>query len=410
MAAGRETPLPCLVRRLLPLLVLIASGPPARALAPAAPRLVVVPPTPAARELAQALGERGCTLEERPAVAAPLAPEALARALDVDAVVELDLDETPERIARLRVHRRDGSLATEASIPLSGTLPNRDESGALASMTLQSLVPATTEPAPGPGNRPPGPPTVAGQPTVSPAESRRVPADRPLVEPSPEALGYTRLWAGPTASWRTQRILPPGAPYALSSPYAGFLLGADWFPFEGRARPFGFSLDYAYGAPSIHTPGASDERVHDHRLRGDARAVIPTAHYGTFGLHLGVFYEALLAPASSPLVTSTHLAPRLGVDWGRRIAGPVRVSASASVMPWAWPGNELRNTYGGDPSSAGLDASVGLDGPLLLRGLRWSVGYDYLRFEDRLGSTTGRTTQVEGVHRLGLSVAYEVSR
>jgi hypothetical protein len=136
--------------------------------------------------------------------------------------------------------------------------------------------------------------------------------------------------------------------------------------------------------------------------------VLPGGALGSFGLRLGVFYEALLAPERSRLVTSTHLAPRLGIDWARTIAGPVRLSASAGLMPWARPGNELQNTFGSDTSSTGLDASVGIDGPLILEGLRWVASYDYLRFEDRLTGAGGTASQLEGVHRLGLSVAYEL--
>lgn len=238
-----------------------------------------------------------------------------------------------------------------------------------------------------------------------------VPPDEPIVFPSPDALRYVRLWAGPFAAWRSQSLagpLAPGRPVDLSSPYAGIELGAEWLPWrDANGRGLGFLLDYAYGPLTLRAEGFSPSNASEHRVRAEFIGRSGDGMLGRFGLHLGVSYEGLLTSDGAPLVESTHFAPRLGVDWSREVVGPVRLRAELGVMPISYVGSALRDAYGSDVSSSGLDASIGLDGPAGLKGLRWRVGYDYLRNEDAFAAPGGATRQIEGVHRAGIGLSYE---
>lgn len=239
----------------------------------------------------------------------------------------------------------------------------------------------------------------------------QVSPDAPVVLPTPDSLGYARLWAGPTASWRNQAITGPrasGRAVDLSSPYAGFELGAEWLPFSfGDGRRAGFLVDYQYGTLKLRSEGFAESRAADHRFVAELLGRSGDGAWGRFGLHLGVSYKALLTSEGSPLAESTHLSPRVGLDWSRPIVGPVGLYVEAGVEPVAYVGSALRGAYGEQVSSQGLDAAIGLQGPTGLTGLRWKAGYQYLRQEDAFGAEAGSTRQLESVHRVGLVLSYE---
>lgn len=425
------------MKHLLPVVAyLTASLALAQVPAVAPPRVVVLSAEPgaspdAAKALRRALADRGATVVDPPARLPPAAPDALARSLGVDGVIELAIvgDAVAGRAARLVVTDPTGERLLDGTLPLGRDALTSDESGALAAMAIQALAPSLAEPTPPrtliPSDRPPGVPNVAGAPppanpkppkrSLPPDLAPAVPTQAPPlvpVLPAPGVLHLGHLWGGPSLSWRTQGLTTtepgPGLDFGSSNPYAGLALGGDFFPFGGVLHDrLGFSAAYSFSALRLHVAGEPSARATEHQARAEVIGRFPGALGGDLGVRVGVAYEGFLTPPSSSVVTSTHLSPRLGLDWERPLVGPVRLTASAGVRPFVRLGSDLRRAYGSDASSTGLDAAIGLNGPTPLAGVRWTAGYDYLRYEDRLAASDGRTQQVTSVHRLGLGLSWE---
>ncbi len=376
------------------------------------PAVVVSPRSPLTQPIADSLASRGVQVVPTPERSAGLTPEALARSVGADAAVRVDVERSRRagHQARLRVIDRDGAVRFDGRVPISGERPTGDESKSLADLaTLALTTPVESRRTPAPS---PGPPGVAGAPQVA---AREVEADAPPranVLPDPDALRLIRLWAAPTLTWRSQGISTPaprpGLDVTTGSPYVGFVAGAESFPLPGEVgRWLGFGLSYSYAPLTIRdTASGTESRASDHRLRADLLGRLPSGPWGRFTASLGVAYSGFLTSGDLPAVTSVHVGPRLGVGWETSLIGPIGIGASFGVRPWSYVGSDLRRVYGETASSVGIDASVGLDGPLPLAGVRWQVQYGYLRYEDSLGGPAARTVQAEGSHQLGIGLVY----
>ncbi len=402
-----------------------------------APRVALVPEPSlrlvpgATRELSQALSDHGARLVPLPARRPPQTPAALARSVGADAVIQVGVDRRrrpPRYRAVLRVTDARGQVRLRSTVRLASRRLTWREAGALASLAVRSLEPpggwVRKKPVLPPA--PVGPPSVAGPtpPVPRPKETSvpralaPAPSTPPVpvpVVPAPRKLALASLFAGPTLTWRAQGLSTgvPGVHAGLgsASPFVGLAVGGSFFPFNEGGRSLGFSLSYSYSPLRLTFPKLNgSERASEHQFTADVLAHFRQALFGgDIVLHLGFAYDGLLTPAHSPLVTTVHFGPRLGVGYSHGLPFGLRAFADLSLRPFTYVGSDLRAAYGANASSTGIDASVGLSGPLPVGvpGLRWTAGYGYLRYEDELRQGRALTSQTTSVHRVTLGVDYE---
>jgi hypothetical protein len=402
------------------------------------PRIAIVGP-PASRpvpatlreDLTQAFDLRGMTVVPLPTRLPRATTEALAATLAVDGVVEVELSPAPF-LAHLRVVTPQGDVPFEATLPIAGPRLTRDEAGTLASLTLQSLVPTyeppepRTSPAP-----PPGPPSVAGvtpmtkrpsrtlrpNPETAEIEPPAAPAT-PNVLPDPETLRLTRLSAAPTIGFRSFDVqVPNGAPptrQQASQPFPGLALRADIFPFSGAlASRLGFGLQYGFALLDLDTPGVPLQHATEQRFNGDVIGRFPKLLFGgDVDLRLGVAYQGFFVPDSGPYTTLTHLAPRLGVEYRHELPKSLRIEARGGILPFSVAGSQAEAAFGTHDGGWGADAGIGVSGPVdfVLPGLRWTAGYDVVRFSQDYRSAAGQSHTDETDQRILLGLSFEQRR
>jgi hypothetical protein len=72
-------------------------------------------------------------------------------------------------------------------------------------------------------------------------------------------------------------------------------------------------------------------------------------------------------------------------------------------------GGDVVTAYGPVQQSFGIEAHAGLSGSLdpILKNLRWTAGYDFLRYSDRFAKSEGGNTNfAENYNRATLGFAY----